>query len=216
MFEGLFLMPSNLQEWDEKHRTSAEHGLAEPATIVRELLPILPAGPVLDLACGTGRHALLMAQNHRVVTAVDFSGVALDILQQRAAALNISSIRTEKTLQTGSVRNERVIAVQIDLERVELPEKYFWVVICTQYLQRSLFPAIARTLRPGGMLIFETFTKGQLDLQGGPRNPAYLLEREELRTAFPELKTLFYRELLAEHAVASLLAQKTRRASAAR
>ena len=209
-------MPSNVQEWDEKHRASAEHGPSEPATIVRELLPVLTAGPVLDLACGTGRHSLLMAQNHRMVTAIDFSGVALDLLQKQAAALNIPVARSEKSTQIGFAQKERILAVQTDLERVELPEKHFGVVICTQYLQRSLFPAITRSLRPGGMLIFETFTSGQLDLQGGPRNPAYLLERGELRMSFPELKTLFYRELRAEYAVASLLAQKAGRGSAAR
>jgi hypothetical protein len=56
--------------------------------------------------------------------------------------------------------------------------------------------------------VFETFTRAQLSYSGGPHNPAYLLESGELRTAFPGLHTLFYRELNAGQGIASLVAQK--------
>jgi hypothetical protein len=58
------------------------------------------------------------------------------------------------------------------------------------------------------MLLFETYTKAQLDFPGGPRNPAHLLDKGELRKAFPELQTVFYRELRAEQGIASLAARK--------
>jgi hypothetical protein len=58
------------------------------------------------------------------------------------------------------------------------------------------------------MLLFETYTKAQLDFSGGPRNPAHLLDKGELRRAFPELQTVFYRELRAEQGIASLAARK--------
>jgi len=206
-------MPMNQPDWDEKHRASAEDPPAEPATIVRELLPILPAGPVLDLACGTGRHALLMAANHHVVSAIDFSGVALDILQQRALPRRLSTSRLCNFPRPGTARGERILTLQANLDQVELPQDYYAVVICIQYLQRSLFSSIQKTLRSGGILVFETFTRAQMDLQGGPKNPAYLLETGELRTAFSALSTLFYRELRAEQAIASLVAQKPRRKS---
>ncbi len=88
------------------------------------------------------------------------------------------------------------------------PEALFSLILCLQYLQRSLFQQMAAALRPGGVLVFETFTKAQLNYSGGPRNPAYLLESGELRTAFPGLHTLFYRELNAGQGIASLVAQK--------
>jgi tellurite methyltransferase len=75
-------------------------------------------------------------------------------------------------------------------------------------LQRSLFAGIERALRPGGMLLFETFTRAQMGLSGGPQNPEFLLENGELRGAFPTLKTIFYRELHAGKGIASLLAQR--------
>src|SRR6266853_511945 len=77
-------MPSSQSDWDAKHRLAAEAPATEPASIVRELLPLLPRGPALDVACGTGRHALFLAARGQHVTAVDFSSVALDTLEARA------------------------------------------------------------------------------------------------------------------------------------
>ena len=65
-----------------------------------------------------------------------------------------------------------------------------------------------RALAPGGMLLFETFTRAQLEFEGGPKNPEFLLECGELRVAFPGLRLLFYRELRAGKGIASLLARK--------
>jgi hypothetical protein len=58
-------------------------------------------------------------------------------------------------------------------------------------------------------VLFETFTRAQLDFAGGPRNPAHLLDLGELRNAFPRLAVLFYRELRAGQGIASLVARKT-------
>jgi hypothetical protein len=58
------------------------------------------------------------------------------------------------------------------------------------------------------MLLFETYTKAQLDYSGGPRDQAHLLNTGELRRAFPELELVFYRELRAEQGIASLAARK--------
>jgi len=102
---------------------------------------------------------------------------------------------------------------QADLERTHLPERSYDLILCIQYLQRSLFPQMARGLRSGGVLLFETYTRAQLEYAGGPRNPAYLLETGELREAFPELRVLFYRELRAGQGIASLVARKLDRKS---
>ena len=95
-----------------------------------------------------------------------------------------------------------------DLEKPEWPSSAFDLVVCVRYLQRSLFTEISRLLRPGGMVVYETFTQAQLDFAGGPSNPAYLLSQGELHDAFPELRVLFYRELRAGQGIASLAAQK--------
>src|SRR5260370_41565578 len=80
-------MPASLSEWDAKHQAAAEEPPPEPASFVLELLPLLPLGPALDLACGTGRHTLLLASRHQPVTAVDGSAVALGVLERRGRGL---------------------------------------------------------------------------------------------------------------------------------
>jgi tellurite methyltransferase len=164
----------------------------------------------LDLACGTGRHTLLLAGRGHSVTAVDWSAAALEILENRAhkATLHVSRADTA-TLAPSPTRGIRLI--QANLEDLQLPDASFALVLCLQYLQRSLFRHMARALQPGGIMLFETFTQAQLIHSGGPRNPAYLLEPGELRTSFPELHVLFYRELNAEQGIASLVAERRRR-----
>jgi tellurite methyltransferase len=201
-------MPSSQSDWDARYRSAAESCLPEPASIVRELLPLLPSGPALDIACGTGRHTLFLAARHQHVTAVDWSGEALDLLEKRARASRIPAHRVNTVEKIGKSPHGGIDLVHADLERLELPESSFELILCLQYLQRSLFTQILRGLRHGGMLLFETFTQSQLEFADGPRNPEHLLEAGELRTAFPGLKVIFYRELRAGQGIASLVARK--------
>jgi SAM-dependent methyltransferase len=201
-------MPSSQSDWDAKHRAAAETPPSEPASIVRELLPLLPTGPALDIACGTGRHALLLAGRGQNVTAVDFSSVALDILENSARNTRAPVHRGKNFQEAKRPLHGRLQLMHVDLEQTEIPERHYDLILCVQYLQRSLFPQMTRALRPDGVLLFETYTHAQLEFAGGPRNPAYLLEAGELRKAFPELCVLFYRELRAGQGIASLIAKK--------
>jgi tellurite methyltransferase len=205
-------MPANVTEWDARHREAAQNSPADPASIVSEWLPLLPTGQVLDLACGTGRHTLLLARRGQSVTAVDWSGTALDILENRARQAKLHVSRADPAALAHSwTRGIRLI--QANLEDLQLPDALFSLVLCLQYLQRSLFSQMARALEPGGMLLFETFTQAQLNYVGGPRNADYLLESGELRRSFPELHVLFYRELYAGQGIASLVAERRQRAA---
>jgi tellurite methyltransferase len=205
-------MPANVTEWDARHREAAQDSPAAPASIVSEWLPLFPTGQALDLACGTGRHTLLLAGRGQSVTAVDWSGTALDILENRARQAKLYVGRADiATLAHSRTRGIRLI--QANLEDLQLPDASFSLVLCLQYLQRSLFSQMARALEPGGILLFETFTQAQLNYSGGPRNPAYLLEPGELRTSFPELHALFYRELNAGQGIASLVAERRQTAA---
>jgi tellurite methyltransferase len=201
-------MPSNLAEWDAKHRVTSGNGPAEPAGIVWELLPLLPHGPALDLACGAGRHTLLIGKRSQPVTAVDASPAALDGLAQRARAENPTVHHESDEKVVAEVRDRHIRLVQADLERAILPAESFALILCIHYLQRSLHPQIEAALLPGGMLVFETYTRAQMEFAHGPHNPAFLLETGELRNAFPSLDLVFYRELRAGQGIATLVAQK--------
>jgi SAM-dependent methyltransferase len=199
--------PNSPSDWDARPGAAAQSALAEPASIVRELLPLLPTGPALDVACGAGRHTLLLAARPQSVTALDSSIAALDILEQRALDAGLA-VRRARNSDTIAASLHGIDLIHADLERTILPADSFALVLCLQYLQRSLFGQIARSLAPGGMLLFETYTRAQLEFPGGPKNPEHLLEHGELRTAFPTLRLLFYRELRAGKGIASLIAQK--------
>ena len=207
-------MPSSQSDWDARHKLAADAPPTEPASIVRELLPFLPAGQALDIACGTGRHSLLLAARGQPVTAVDLSSVALanrtrpSRVSLRARSMHAPVRRSASLLETGRRLHRGLELTQADLERTQLPERRYDLILCIQYLQRSLFSQMASALRPDGVLVFETYTSAQLEFAEGPRNPAYLLETGELREVFPELCVLFYRELRAGQGIASMIAKK--------
>lgn len=217
-------MPSTRSEWDEKHRLTAKDAAEAPAEILGELWPLLQSrvsvregsgakqpqqgGMALDLACGTGRNALFLAEHGHPVTAIDWSGAALEILEARAGGKGIPVWRIQKMEEVKRSSRPGIHLLQADLEKMRLPANWYQLIVSIRYLQRSLFPEICSALRPGGMLLFETYTQAQLELSGGPRDPRYLLNVGELRSAFPELRVVFYRELRAGQGIASLVARK--------
>jgi tellurite methyltransferase len=156
-----------MTDWDRRYR-EREHETEDANPIVTNFAGQIAPGSALDLACGTGRHTIWLAEHGWTVTAVDSSRVALDILQQRAL--------------------ERGVAVNIvlaDLERHEFPiepESYDLIVVCN-YLQRDLFPVVRAGVRIGGAVIAVIATVDS-DPNVRPMNPAYLLNPGELRAQF--------------------------------
>ncbi len=152
--------------------------LWRPNAFLEEVAGSLPAGRVLDLACGSGRDAVFLALNgHRVEgwDADEWSLAAADRLARRHGV----ALTTQ----------------QVDLEAPDatLPDSAFDVVVCFRFLQRPLFPAIERALAPGGALVMETYRKGQ-ERFGRPRRARFLLRDGELRDAFPTLDIVRYEE----------------------
>jgi SAM-dependent methyltransferase len=160
----------------------------------------------LDLACGAGQNAVWLAAHGWPTVAVDISPAALDRTEALARSQGVPSARG--TLHRLPRRLEGLLLVEADLEVCALPEARFGLVICFHYLDRAAFPRIARTLAPGGWLLYETFTEAQREFTEGPHSPAHLLRAGELRHAFPGLETLFYREWCAPRALSSLLARR--------
>ena len=124
---------------------------------------IPPAGEVLDLACGAGRHARFLARQGHGVDAVDRDAEAL------APLAGVAGVRP----------------LQADLEGAPwpYPGRAWDAIVVANYLHRPLFPFLLASLRPGGVLIYETFMVGN-ERWGRPSNPAFLLRPNELLTAF--------------------------------
>jgi SAM-dependent methyltransferase len=90
-----------------------------------------------------------------------------------------------------------------------LPVDAFDLIVVTRYLQRNLFASIRRAVKPGGFVLYETFTVAQRLLGSGPRSADHLLEPGELRREFDGWDVLFYDEVAAPEAVARLAAQRS-------
>jgi len=152
----------------------------------------------LDLACGRGRHARLVAGWGLRVVALDHDAEALRALagDARRAGLAISPLRADAEAPSG----------------LPLRPGSFGAVVVTRFLHRPLAPALAALLQPGGLLVYETFTRRQRELGKGPRNPWFLLDEGELPQLFAGLAVERYEERLRDGAfpewVASLAARR--------
>jgi SAM-dependent methyltransferase len=134
------------------------HSIESPSEWVQRWVHLVERGPVLDVACGAGRHARFFAERGFEVFAVD---------------------RDEQALP-GSIH-----FVRADLEQGgpwPWPGRRFAAIVVTNYLHRPLFPRLVESLEEGGVLIYETFMVGN-ERYGRPSNPNFLLRPGELLEA---------------------------------
>lgn len=164
-----------------------------PAQFLVENIDLLPKGRVLDVAMGSGRNALYLSMMGFQVKGVDISPEAVDNALAQAKRDNVA-----------------LEAMVADLEAdYQIDKKAYDVIICFNYLQRSLIPKIKEGLRPGGIVLYETYTVDQPRF-GKPKNPDYLLKYNELLDIFRDFRCLRYREGIIENrkAVAGIVAEK--------
>lgn len=164
-----------------------------PSQFLAENIDLLPKGRVLDVAMGSGRNALYLAQVGFQVTGVDIS--------HEAVALGLENAK-EYGVDLAAVAGDLEGDYQIDKETYD-------VIICFNYLHRSLMPQIKAGIRPGGRIVYETYLVDQPQF-GKPRNPDYLLKHNELLDIFRDFRCLRYREGIIENrkAVAGIVAVK--------
>ncbi len=142
------------------------------------LLPREPqAGPVLDLACGQGRHTRYLLDQGLQVTAIDRDAAALAALAAQAST-------------------DRLEVLQGDLENGPWPlqGRQFGGVVVTNYLWRPRFSDLLDTLAPAGVLIYETFAAGQ-ETVGRPRQADFLLQNGELLRLCADLRIVAFQEV---------------------
>ena len=152
--------------------------------------------PVLDLACGTGRNGLLLAEQGIPVVFADISARALKNVQQCLMDAGLHSA-----------------IWQVDLEQQGVSlfsEAGFSAVIGFRYLHRPLFPALRKAINPGGLVVYETFTNENRQF-GRPDNPDFLLRPGELKSIFQDWETIYHFEGLRQNpdrVVAQIVARK--------
>ncbi len=161
------------KKWDDKHR---DQPIPAPEPFLVEMIPRIPRGLALDIAAGRGRHALAIARAGIRVIAVDFSAVAMSTLAAAARAERLP-----------------VWPVVANLDNFYLRAESFDAIVNLTFLDRALFPNFVRALRPGGILIADTFLIDQA-ASGHPRNPDFMLNHGELKSLVGGLQIEEYRE----------------------
>ena len=166
----------DLRAWNVRYRAeAAAHRQAEPVPLLIHAAKFFAQpGRALDLACGTGRHALWLAQQGWSVTAVDGAPAAIDALRQHATqhGLNLD-------------------AHLADLEQHQYtiaPESWD-LIVSAHYFQRDLLETAKRGLLPGGILLVIA-----LLAEPGRAPSPYRLQPAELRNLFTGFEILHSHE----------------------
>jgi len=172
------------------HRHKEDFG---PTRLLVDNIQLLPTGRALDVAMGTGRNAVYLAKKGFDVEGIDISPEAV-------------SRALDQAREAGVTLKARVADLEINYH---IEKSAYDVIICFNYLQRSLITQIKNGLREGGIVVYETFTVDQAQF-GKPKNPDYLLKYNELLALFRDFRCLYYREGIVEErkALASIIAKK--------
>lgn len=150
------------------------HSALEPSAWVQRWSVLVAEGAtVLDVACGSGRHVRFLAEARAArVTALDRDAEALAALASTAA---------------------EIVVADIEAGPWPLQGRRFDAVVVTNYLWRALLPTIVASVAEGGVLIYETFARGN-ETVGKPSNPDFLLAPGELLRAAAALRVVAYED----------------------
>jgi tellurite methyltransferase len=179
------------EKWNRKYQSAEAPSDREPCEWLTENSGLLTGqGKALDIASGDGRNAVYTASLGYEVLALDISEVGLQKAQDLARGKNL-----------------HIDTLVADLDRFEFEENAYDLVMCFYFLDRNLFPGIRKTLKPGGLVIYETFTLDHLQYTGFKKE--WVLEHNELLREFQSFRVLGYREVdRDEKGFASLIARK--------
>ena len=169
---------SDRNTWQELYATGARPDRPPSAWIVEAVGSLPNDRPVADVAGGSGRHAVPVAQGGRRVVVLDF--VAEAVARARA-------------------REPSIEGVAADASRLPLRKGAFGVVLVTNFLDRTIFPDLIALLEPGGHLVYETYTLAHHELverglAHGPQSTKYLLRAGELPDLVKPLAVRYYWE----------------------
>ena len=132
-------------------------------------------GLILDLACGSGRNGKFLLEKGFDVVFLDRDTSQLDWVPEPFRSQVI-----KHDLEAGTSWGFSSCS--------------FDAVVVTNYLYRPIFPDLLSIIDEGGVLIYETFSKGN-EIYGKPTNPNYLLEPEELIDLVrPSMRLISFKE----------------------
>lgn len=179
------------EKWNQKYQTDEYISGTGPCEwLVKNAELLTGKGKALDIACGEGRNTVYAAS-----------------LGYDALGIDISEAGVRKTQALAKEKKCSIDTLVTDLDDFEFSENTFDLVLCFNFLDRRLFPGIRKTLKPGGLIFYETFNLDHLKHTSFKRE--WVLEYNELLDQFKNFRVLRYREMNRdEKGFASLVARK--------
>ncbi|MFC4451157.1 class I SAM-dependent methyltransferase [Halorussus aquaticus] len=168
-----------MQTWDERFRDGDYPQNPDPSPILRRYLGACPDGRALDVATGTGRNAVFLAEE----------GYQVDGIEQ-----SIEGLRIARRNATNSGVAERTNWIQADVPTYAFPESTYDVATISFYRAVDRFPDIKEALTPNGVLFVEHHLRSSESVQSGPSGDRYRFAANELLHACLDLTVLYYDE----------------------
>tara|TARA_B100000029_G_scaffold516639_1_gene632061 strand:+ start:3406 stop:4014 length:609 start_codon:yes stop_codon:yes gene_type:complete len=197
---------SSREKWNKRYKKGAYSARTYPSDLLVKWLPKVQNQSkelhAIDIACGTGRNSIYLAQNGWQVDSLDISEVALSILEKKILKENLSIRCINKDLECTLSRNNGFLV-----------DANYDLVVVIRYTNLSLINNLHRILKPGGYLIVEEHLVTTRKVIG-PQNPKYRVAPQALNDASTGLEIISYQEGIVEDpdnrlaALAQLIARK--------
>ncbi len=166
-----------MTSWDERFREGEYPTDPDPSPVLREYVASFPDGRALDLATGTGRNAVFLAEEGYDVDAIDRSREGLKLARENARASGVS-----------------VDWIQADATEYPFPESTYDVITVSYYRTLDRLGDLKAALAPGGVLFYQHHLRSSDPVDIGPGSDRYRFRSNELLRACLDLTVLYYQE----------------------
>ncbi len=166
-----------MTSWDERFRSGSYPTDPEPSPVLQHYVDSFPDGRALDVATGTGRNALFLAEEGYRVDGLDQSREGLKIARENARERNV---------------DHRIDWIQADVSEYEFPEDTYDVITINFYRALDRFADIKRALAPGGIFFVQHHLRTTDDAPSGPSSDRHRFAANELLHACLDLTVLYF------------------------
>jgi tellurite methyltransferase len=183
-------------KWNQRY-VDGTHGTLIPDPLLIEAFeqyiePLYPTpGCALDVAGGPGRHAIFLAEKGWKVTLIDIAEAGLANARRNAETLD-----------------QHIEFLCADLTQLLTAGLSYDLILVFYFVRRPIFKKLINALNPGGLLVYKGYLRTRSQSGGGPSNPDFYFEENELLHSFSELRVLHYRELTRNCGTAEFVGRK--------